>query len=114
MPANPSADAVLQDLRAGSRPITANEVRTLTKFLGPGGKRKDITAIYRLFDRGSRRADGTRLPLPSAIGPSGTKVTTMEAIDRWLAALNGTTITVEAKTQKAHADAERRLAAAGL
>lgn len=114
MPANHAADAVLQDISAGSRPLTANELRTLPAFLGPDGKRKDITSIYRLFDRGSRHADGIRVPLPSVIGVNGKKVTTSEAVNRWLAALNGTVVSTVATTDKAHAAAERRLAAAGI
>jgi len=116
MPAKPlltGAAAVLADIAAGHQAMSANAARVP---LGRDGRRLDIGTVHRLWTRGRIGPDGQRILLESAKVAGGGRATTMPAIARFHARLNGLDIggPSPADLDRAHRGAERRLEAAGL
>jgi len=79
---NPIA-AILADLDAGDMPLSLKEA-TRDPLLQRNGQRMSLATIYRLAQRGSRG----RPPLETIEGRGG-KITTRNAIRRYLTRLNG-------------------------
>ena len=102
---------VLADIQSGSAALTASQIRKLPCLM-VNGRQHDLSWVHRAFSSGCRAADGRRVRLASARTPGG-RVTTREAVMRWLAQLNGISSEIRNHARE-HANAEKRLAALGL